>query len=162
MSVASSAAAPSSDGVIFLPYLSGERTPHPDPHAKGVFFGLTLRHTKAHLTRAVLEGIVFGLRDSLELMRAQGMSFDQVRLSGGGAQSALWRQILADVFDTEIVTARVTEGAAYGAALLAMPERPEPEVSEPILPGPDVEGYLETYRRYRALYPALAERFRDE
>lgn len=155
-------AAPSSDGVIFLPYLSGERTPHPDPHAKGVLFGLTLRHTKGHLTRAVLDGVAFGLRDSLELMRAQGLSFDQVRVSGGGAKSARWRQILADVFNTEIVTVGVTEGAAYGAALLAMPQRPEPEVSDPILPGPGVEGYIETYRRYRALYPALAKRFRDE
>jgi xylulokinase len=148
--------------VIFLPYLSGERTPHPDPHAKGVFFGLTLRHTKAHLTRAVLEGVAFGLRDSLELMRAQGLSFEQVRVSGGGAKSALWRQILADVFNTEIVTVGVTEGAAYGAALLGMAERPEPTLLDPILPGPDAEGYAETYRRYRALYPALAERFRDE
>lgn len=156
------AAPPSSDGVIFLPYLSGERTPHPDPHAKGVFFGLTLRHTKAHLTRAVLEGVAFGLRDSLELMRAQGLSFEQVRVSGGGAKSALWRQILADVFNTEIVTVGVTEGAAYGAALLGMAERPEPTLLDPILPGPDAEGYAETYRRYRALYPALAERFRDE
>lgn len=155
------AAAPSSNGVIFLPYLSGERTPHPDPHAKGVFYGLTLRHTKAHLTRAVMEGVAFGLRDSLELMRAQGLAFDQVRVSGGGAASPLWRRILADVFNTEIVTVGVTEGAAYGAALLAMPERPEPEVSDPIRPGPDAEGYIETYRRYRALYPALAERFRD-
>jgi xylulokinase len=156
------AAAPTSDGVIFLPYLSGERTPHPDPHAKGVFFGLTLRHTKAHLTRAVLEGVAFGLRDSLELMRAQGLSFEQVRVSGGGAKSALWCRILADVFNTEIVTVRVTEGAAYGAALLAMAQRPEPELSDPIRPGPDAAGYEETYRRYRALYPALAERFRDE
>ncbi len=155
------AAAPSSEGVIFLPYLSGERTPHPDPHAKGVFFGLTLRHTKAHLTRAVMEGVAFGLRDSLELMRAQGLSFDQVRVSGGGAKSALWLRILADVFNTEIVTVGVTEGAAYGAALLAMAERPEPELSDPVLPGPDAEGYVETYRRYRALYPALAEHFRE-
>lgn len=155
-------AAPSSEGVIFLPYLSGERTPHPDPHAKGVFFGLTLRHTKAHLTRAVLEGVAFGLRDSLELMRAQGMSFDQVRVSGGGAKSALWRQILADVFDTQIVTVSVTEGAAYGAALLGMAERPEPEFLDPAHPGPAASGYEEIYRRYRTLYPALAERFRDE
>ncbi len=154
-------AAEHSDGVIFLPYLSGERTPHPDPHAKGVFFGLTLRHTKAQLTRAVLEGVAFGLRDSLELMRAQGLSFEQVRVTGGGAKSALWCQILADVFNTQIVTVGVTEGAAYGAALLAMAEHPEPELSEPILPRHDAAKYEETYRRYRALYPALMEHFKD-
>ncbi len=107
------------EGLLFLPYLSGERTPYPDPNARGVFFGLTLRHGKAHLTRAVLEGVTYGLRDSLELMRDLGLSVQQVRASGGGARSPLWRQILADVFGTEIVTVNVTEGAAYGAALLA-------------------------------------------
>lgn len=154
-------AAPSSEGVIFLPYLSGERTPHADPHAKGVFFGLTVRHTKAHLTRAVLEGVAFGLRDSLELMREQGMTFNQVRVSGGGAKSEIWLRILADVFNTEIVTVGVTEGAAYGGALLAMPERPEPVVSEPICPGPGAEAYGATYQRYTALYPALETLFHN-
>ncbi|MBC7224482.1 MAG: xylulokinase, partial [Anaerolineae bacterium] len=80
------------EGLIFLPYLSGERTPHPDPHARGVFFGLTLRHRKPHMTRAVVEGVSFGLRDSLELMRSLGLSIQEVRVSGGGARSPLWRQ----------------------------------------------------------------------
>ena len=108
-----------SEGLLFLPYLTGERTPYPDPNARGAFLGLTVRHDKAHLVRAVLEGVAYGLRDSLELVRAFGLEIEQVRASGGGARSELWRQILANVFDTELVTINVTEGAAFGAALLA-------------------------------------------
>jgi xylulokinase len=112
--------APGSDGLIFLPYLTGERTPHPDPLARGAFVGLTVRHTRAHLTRAVLEGVAFGLRDNFDLMRTAGLApVDEVRVSGGGARSALWQQILSDVLDAELVTVNTTEGAAYGAALLA-------------------------------------------
>ena len=109
-----------SDGLFFLPYLTGERTPHPDPLARGAFVGLTVRHTFPHLTRAVLEGVSFGLRDSFELMKSAGLeNITQVRVTGGGARSPLWRQILADVFGAEIVTVNAEEGAAYGAALLA-------------------------------------------
>jgi len=109
-----------SEGLLFLPYLTGERTPHADPLARGAFVGLTLRHSKAHLVRAVLEGVAYGLRDSLELLRRTGVSdLAQVRVSGGGARSPLWRQILADTLGIELVTVNVTEGAAYGAALLA-------------------------------------------
>lgn len=109
-----------SEGLLFLPYLTGERTPHPDPLARGSFTGLSIRHTQAHLTRAVLEGVAFGLRDSFELMKAVGLvKIEQVRVSGGGAKSPLWRQILADVFNAELITVNTTEGAAYGAALLA-------------------------------------------
>ena len=109
-----------SEGLLFLPYLTGERTPHPDPLARGAFVGLTVRHTQAHMTRAVLEGVAFGLRDSFELMKGVGLSqIEQVRVSGGGARSLLWRQILADVFNSELVTVNTTEGAAFGAALLA-------------------------------------------
>ncbi len=108
------------EGLLFLPYLTGERTPHPDPLARGSFTGLSIRHTRAHLTRSVLEGVAFGLRDSFELMKAVGLvKIEQVRVSGGGAKSPLWRQILADVFNAELVTVNTTEGAAYGAALLA-------------------------------------------
>ncbi|MBI4790500.1 MAG: xylulokinase [Chloroflexi bacterium] len=158
------------EGLLFLPYLTGERTPYPDPNARGAFVGLTVRHTKAHLTRAVLEGVSYGLRDSLELMRALGITPTQVRASGGGARSALWRQILADVFDAEIVTVNVTEGAAYGAALLAgvgagvyrdvesacdaviqTTSRDQPSDARSI--------YAEYYPRYRALYPALIAEF---
>jgi xylulokinase len=158
------------EGLIFLPYLTGERTPYPDPNARGVFFGLTLRHAKPHMTRAVLEGVTYGLRDSLELMRALGLSIEQVRASGGGARSPLWRQILADVFDTEIVTVNVTEGAAYGAALLAgVGAAVYNGVGEACAaairvtgqtdPGPAVPTYADYYPRYRALYPALAPQF---
>ncbi|MBN1137077.1 MAG: xylulokinase [Anaerolineae bacterium] len=158
------------EGLLFLPYLSGERTPYPDPNARGVFFGLTLRHGKAHLTRAVLEGVTYGLRDSLELMRDLGLSVQQVRASGGGAHSPLWRQILADLLGAEIVTVNVTEGAAYGAALLAAVGA---GVYDTVLeacqaairlvdhtsPGPAVAVYADYYPRYRALYPALAPEF---
>jgi xylulokinase len=153
-----------------LPYLTGERTPYPDPNARGVFFGLTLRHGKPHMTRAVLEGVSYGLRDSLELMRALGLSIQQVRASGGGASSPLWRQILADVFDAQIVTVDVTEGAAYGAALLAgVGAGVYPDVAAACAtavrvtgstePGPAVSIYADYYPRYRALYPALAPEF---
>ena len=112
--------APGSEGLVFLPYLTGERAPYPDPNARGAFIGLTVRHGIPHMTRSVLEGVAFGLRDSLELVQDAGLGrIDQVRVSGGGARSALWRQILADVLETELVTVNTTEGAAYGAALLA-------------------------------------------
>jgi xylulokinase len=161
---------PGCEGLIFLPYLTGERTPYPDPNARGVFFGLTLRHGKPHMTRAVLEGVSYGLLDSLELMRALGLSIEQVRASGGGARSVLWRQILADVFDTEIVTVNVTEGAAYGAALLAgvgagVYDSVSTACESAIRltgntePGPAVPVYADYYPRYRALYPALAPEF---
>jgi xylulokinase len=113
------AVGPGSEGLLFLPYLTGERTPYPDPNARGAFVGLTVRHGKSHLVRAVLEGVSFGLRDSLELIRGLGVPIEQVRASGGGARSEVWRQIQADVFNTELVMVNITEGAAFGAALLA-------------------------------------------
>jgi xylulokinase len=109
-----------SEGLQFLPYLSGERTPHPDPLARGAFIGLTLRHSRAHMTRALLEGVAFGLKDIFQLIQNAGLGeIKQVRASGGGVKGALWRQILASVLGTELVTVNTTEGAAYGAALLA-------------------------------------------
>ncbi len=163
--------APGCEGLLFLPYLSGERTPYPDPHARGVFFGLTLRHGKAHLTRAVLEGVTYGLRDSLELMRDLGLQIEQVRASGGGARSPLWLQMLADIFGSEIATVNVTEGAAYGAALLAgvgagvyhsVQEAGQRaiHVTGRVEPGGAARTYAAYYPRYRALYPALAAEFR--
>lgn len=161
---------PGCEGLLFLPYLTGERMPYADPNACGVFFGLTLRHGKAHLTRAVLEGVTYGLRDLLELIRALGLAIEQVRASGGGARSRLWRQILADAFDTEIVTVNVTEGAAYGAALLAgvgagVYDSVAEACNKAIWvtgrtePSPAASIYADYYPRYRALYPALAPEF---
>ena len=108
-----------SEGLMFLPYLTGERTPYPDPHARGVFFGITRRSERQHFARAVMEGVAYGLRDSFEIMREMKLPINQVRASGGGARSALWRQIQADVTGYTHVTINVDEGPALGAALLA-------------------------------------------
>jgi xylulokinase len=161
-----------SEGLLFLPYLTGERTPHADPLARGAFVGLTVRHTQRHMTRAVLEGVAFGLRDSFELMQAAGLAdIQQVRITGGGATSQLWRQILADVLETELVTVNTTEGAAYGAALLAatgvgvFPNVKSAcaatiRVTGSTTPGPASETYQQVYPLYRDLYPALQRTFR--
>ena len=109
-----------SDGLLFLPYLTGERTPHPDPAARGAFVGLTIHHRRPHLTRAVLEGVAFGLRDSLELTRSVGAPVSgPIRATGGGSRSRLWRRILADVLEAPVATTSTSEGAAQGAAMLA-------------------------------------------
>jgi xylulokinase len=156
-----------SAGLLFLPYLSGERSPHPDPLARGAFVGLTLGHDRRHLTRAVLEGVAFGLRDGLDLMIAAGMPAPaRIRASGGGTASPLWRQILADVLDAEIETVETTEGAAYGAALLAAVgagwyPRVEDAAAELVSatraasPGPDAPAYAAAHATYCELYPAL-------
>ncbi|MFQ3548489.1 MAG: xylulokinase, partial [Armatimonadota bacterium] len=108
-----------SEGLIFLPYLTGERTPHADPHAKGVFFGISLRHDKAHFARAVLEGVAYGIRDSFDILAGMNIPIKQVRAGGGGARSELWRQINADVSGHDHSTINVDEGPGLGAALLA-------------------------------------------
>lgn len=113
------AVAPGSEGVLFLPYLMGERTPYSDPDARGAFIGLNMTHQRGHMTRAILEGVGFGLRDSLEIIREQHIPVEAVRVSGGGAKSPLWRQILADVFGLPVDLAGAAEGPAYGAAILA-------------------------------------------
>jgi len=107
------------EGLTFLPYLTGERTPHKDPYAKGVFIGLSLRHGKAHMARAVLEGVAFAMRDSLEIIRELGVPVNEIRATGGGGRSAFWRKILADTGRAPMVTINVDEGASYGAAILA-------------------------------------------
>jgi xylulokinase len=156
-----------SDGLLFLPYLTGERTPHPDPDARGAFVGLTVGHDLRHMTRAVMEGVAFGLRDGLDLMVEAGLTPPvQIRASGGGTRSALWRQILADVLQAEIALVPTEEGAAYGAALLAavgagwldsVEEATEKVIRVETTAGPseDVGLYEETHHRYRRLYPAL-------
>ncbi len=110
---------PGSEGLFFLPYLTGERTPHANPNARGGWIGLASRHTKAHLIRALLEGVTFGMRDSLEIIKGMGIPIRQIRASGGGARSEFWRQMMADVFNHPVVTINATEGPAYGVALLA-------------------------------------------
>ena len=108
------------EGLLFLPYLTGERTPHKDPDAKGAFIGLSLRHRRAHMARAVLEGVAYGMRDSLDIMRGMGVTVGEVRCSGGGARSPFWREIMADVCNAPMATLNVEEGPAFGAAILAM------------------------------------------
>jgi len=108
-----------SDGLLFLPYLNGERTPHADPTARGSFVGLNLTHTRGHLTRSVMEGVTFALRDSLDIIRGLDVPVKQIRVSGGGSQNPLWRQMQADVFGKKVTTLKVEQGPAYGVALLA-------------------------------------------
>jgi xylulokinase len=110
---------PGAEGLFFLPYLTGERTPHFDPDAKGGWIGLTVRHGRPHLIRSLLEGATFAMRDSLELIREMGVSIREIRVSGGGARNVLWRQIQADIYGHDVHTVNATEGPAFGAALLA-------------------------------------------
>jgi xylulokinase len=108
------------EGLFFLPYMTGERTPHFDPHAKGTWIGLTVRHGRPHMIRSLLEGATYAMRDSLELIREMGVTIEEIRLSGGGARNALWRQIQADIYGHDVHTVNSTEGPAFGVALLAM------------------------------------------
>jgi xylulokinase len=165
--VAEAASASGADDVTFLPYLQGERTPHADPDARGAFVGLSLQHDRGALVRAVLEGVAFGLRDSLELLRELGVSPTHGRASGGGARSRLWLGIVASVLGLPLELTAVDEGSAYGAALLAgvrggvfanVPEAVAACVSVRERIDPDASqaaAYDERYARFRALYPAL-------
>jgi xylulokinase len=158
---------PGCDGLIFLPYLQGERTPHLDAYARGGWIGLTASHDRRYLVRSVMEGVAFSLKDCLAIIREQGLQLDQMRATGGGAKSPLWRQIIADVLGVELVLTNATEGPAFGAALLAgvasgayasvqeackqtvrVVDRTEPN-AEP------ATAYAHAYERYRMLYPAL-------
>ncbi len=107
------------EGLYFLPYLTGERTPHADPHARGAWIGLSLRHGRGHLARAVMEGATYAMRDSLEIIKGMNIPVREIRLSGGGARSKFWRQMQADIYGQKVVTINAEEGPAYGAALLA-------------------------------------------
>jgi xylulokinase len=158
---------PGSDGVVFLPYLSGERTPHADPNARGAFIGLALPHGRGHLVRAVLEGVAYGLRDSLELLRELGVQPELGRASGGGARSRLWLEIVASVLGLPLELTAVEEGAAYGAALLGgVAAGVFSDVHEAVASCVRVRDRIEPnqawreaheagYARFRALYPAL-------
>jgi len=158
-----------SEGLVFLPYLTGERTPHPDPLARGAFVGLTVRHGLGHMARAVMDGVAVGLRDSVELMAAE-MELGEVRVSGGGASSDLWLRIIADVIGLPVRVVGTAESAAHGAAMLAavgagsfdsVAEACEVavEVGEITEPGQGAAVYDEVYQVYRDLYPALRASF---
>ena len=160
-----------SEGLIFLPYLTGERTPYPDADARGVFFGMTLRHKREHFTRAVMEGVAYALNDSLQIFGELGIPITQVRAGGGGAKSAVWRQIQADVTGHSHVTLAVDEGPAFGAALIAavgtgayasIADACAATVQMASVTEPNAEAhakYAEYYRVYQALYPALKSQF---
>ena len=152
-----------SQGLYWLPYLMGERTPHLDPYARGGWIGLTAKHTRADLVRAVLEGVCYSQKDCLELIEGMGARVDRVRLSGGGAKSDLWRRMFADVFNKDVATLETQEGSAYGAALLAMQSEGRtvaPRETALERPGADREAYERGYAVYRELYPALKALYR--
>src|SRR5205807_7429366 len=156
-----------SDGLLFLPYLQGERTPHLDAYARGGWIGLTASHDRRHLIRSVLEGVAFSLKDCFTIIEEQGLTLEQVRATGGGAKSPLWRQIIADVLGVELVTTNAQEGPAFGAALLAgvatgiyssVQQACEAtvQVVAQTPPRPEIEHtYARAYETYQALYPAL-------
>ena len=160
-----------SEGLVFLPYLNGERTPYPDPYAKGVFFGLSYRHGLPEMTRSVMEGVTFSLRDTIELLRDVDVKVSEVRASGGGAKSKLWLQMQADIYNASIVTTNISETGCVGAAMLAAigakhykdAEEACSQVIKPIsVTEPDldqVEIYEDFYQTYRSLYGTLKESF---
>ncbi len=161
------AAKPGCEGLLFLPYLSGERTPYPDPHARGVFFGLSQRHGAGDLCRAVLEGVVYSLRDTLEIFREHGIATREVRAAGGGAASPLWLQMQADIFQTRVAVTNIKESPATGAAILAavgaggyaeVQEASDAVVRVVRTYEPEEKNariYEDYYATYRSLYPAL-------
>ena len=162
---------PGSEGLLFLPYLAGERTPHTDANARGAFIGLSLRHNKAHMARAVIEGITMSLKDCFELGKELSINPNQVQISGGGARSSLWRQMIADTLGVEVVHTQVDEGPAYGAAILAAVGtgrfrsveeacREMVTISEIHQPNPlNGEIYHNIYGLYKPLYGTLKEHF---
>ncbi len=160
-----------SEGLMFLPYLSGERTPHKDADARGAFVGLSLRHERSHVMRSVFEGITFGMRDSMSIMRELGLEITQIRATGGGAKSPFWRQMQADIYGAPVVTVNTSEGPAFGAALMAgvaagvfedLAQASDEVVHVESTAEPDagrVQQYNEWYERFRELYPALRGQF---
>jgi len=161
------------DGLIYLPYLMGERAPHLDPYARGVFFGLTARHRRQEMIRSVMEGVSYSLLDCISIIRELGVTSSEIRASGGGGRSALWRQMQADMFETDVVTVNSTEGGALGAALLAgvgtglyksVPEACDAVIKvavrqKPVKANTDV--YKRYYEIYKNLYNALKDSYKD-
>lgn len=163
---------PASGGLIFLPYLMGERTPYSAPYARGSFIGLNMTHNRGHITRAILEGVAFGLRDSLEIIKELNIPVNEVRVSGGGAKSVLWRQVLADIFGVRVDMVNATEGPAFGAAIMAavgygiFKDVEEAcstliKVTDSVYPiEENKEKYDETYAIYKDLYYLLKDVFK--
>lgn len=164
---------PGSEGLIFLPYLYGERTPHADANARGVFFGISGKHEQKHFVRSVMEGVTYGLNDSLELIKEQGVEVNEIRAIGGGARSLVWQQIMADIFGQEISLLNVEEGPAFGAALIAGVgvgtysnfEEAEEGIIKVVKTIPprneNIDTYREYYSIYRNLYRSLKGDFAD-
>jgi xylulokinase len=152
---------PGSDGLTFLPYLTGERCPHNDPYARAAFAGLTLGHTHAHLSRAVFEGVSFGLLDGMNLLKGLGATAEEIRVTGGGARSGFWMQMLAELFEKPCVSLECDEGPAYGAAILAgVGVQVWPDVATACLHTVKIRNrivpsgidYMPSYDQYRKLY----------
>jgi len=161
-----------SEGIYFLPYLTGERTPHFDPYARGVFFGLSLKHSLGHIVRAVIEGVSFGLKDSLVIMKQSNVKIEKLYLTGGGAKSPLWAQMLAEIFGRKIYRLEIDEGPAFGAALLAMvgtgrfkdvqsAVKASLKLKDCFEPTPGaIRKYQEIYETWQTIYPCLRLNFR--
>ena len=162
---------PGAHGLYWLPYLMGERTPHLDANARGAWVGLTASHQRADLARSILEGVCYSQKDALEIIALLGSHPSSVRLSGGGAKSAFWQQLFADIFNQPVATLETQEGSAYGAALLAMigtgeyrdaVEISRAAVKEVSVKEPDKQAmdfYRKRYEIYESLYPALKGAF---
>jgi xylulokinase len=162
---------PGSDGLVWAPYLMGERTPHLDANARAALVGLTASHTRAHIVRAILEGVAFSLRDTFTIFQEMNVPVRNIRLGGGGARSPLWRQIQADVYGHPVEIVEAEEGAAYGAALLAAVGAgiwPSVDAACPaavrvasrVIPQPAATAALNvSYSAYRRIYPATKEVF---
>ncbi len=173
MSLEAMKVSPGSQGLFFLPYLSGERTPHADPNARGCFIGLTLTHGRGHMSRSIMEGVTYSMRDSLEIIRELGVPVDEIRASGGGSRSQLWRQIQADVFGQPVGSLAAEEGPAFGVALLAaVGAGAYGHISEACQATIRVVGqtpvnartsevYQKHYSIYKKLYPALKDSFEE-
>lgn len=164
-------APPGCEGLVFLPYLTGERCPHPDPLARGGWVGLTARHNRASLIRSVIEGITFGMTDGLRIMQGMGLDLRKIYLTGGGSRSPFWRQVQADTYNVPVALTNSKEGAAYGVALLAgvgtgvwknVPQACSAVLSETVKIKPDrrvAERYARIHAEYVKLYPALKPSF---
>jgi xylulokinase len=167
LTVEASTAEPGSQGLFWVPYLMGERTPHLDATIRGGWIGLTAKHTRADLIRSLLEGVSYSLKDCLEIIEGMGVAVESVRVSGGGARSGFWRQLIADILDKRVAVLETEEGSAYGAALLALigtgQYRSAPDVCKQsvreiaaFIPNPSLrERYAAWHKTYQSLYPAL-------